>query len=204
MTAPFVTVCIPSHRPAMVGAAMGSVIDQTADGVQLLVSFSKDYWATKFNELVAAASGQYIALLCDDDLLHHDFVAKTLLVAAAGADIVYTDYARVRPDGEFLWSALPWTLASFQNPRCNPLCGWTALVRKSLWTELGGADPDQLYGDWDFFYRCYAHGATAKYLPAPLVGYREHAANGSHQTDAADAMRRLHTKHPELNPVVFA
>lgn len=203
MTAPFITVCIPSHRPALVGEAMGSVIGQTLPGAQCLVSYSKKYWDTKFNELVAAASGEYIVLLCDDDLLHHDFLAKTLPYAEDGVDVIYTDYARVRADGEFLWQAQPWTLESFQNPKCNPLCGWTALVRKQLWMDLGGADPQQIYQDWDFFYRCLISGARAQYVAEPLVGYREHAQNGSHGTDHEDAMHRLHEKHPELNTLVL-
>ena len=200
MTRPKLSILIPSHRAALLHDAMGSVFNQTRKDIQLLVSYAESphvpYWRTKINELAEAAIGEYVAVLCDDDVLHPQFAEKTLAKAAEGYDVVYTHYGRWQKEQVMLWPSDPWELASFQNGGCNPLCGATFVVRRELWREVGGVDPEQIFWDWALAYACYKAQGTAAQIPEPLVVLRVH---GDHdQMDDREAMRLLHTKYPEL------
>lgn len=198
MTPPVVSIIIPSHRPSMLHEAMGSVYGQTFRGHQLLVNCAEDWYPEKINELALAARGEFIAILPDDDLLVQTWMAETVAKAREGYDVVCTDYIRRIKTQDTYWPAQPWTLDSFQSGGCNPVCGSTFLMRRDLWNEIGGIDPEQIFWDWDLAYECFKRPAvTATVIPRPLVVFRVH--DGPHdQQDDADAMRRLRAKHPEL------
>ena len=198
---PRLSVLIPSHRPAMLHDAMGSVFNQTTKDVQLLVSYADasevPYWPTKINELAAAAIGDYLAILCDDDILSPQYAA-TMLAATDGDrhGVVYSDYAKTHDRTAVLMPAMPWTLESFQNGGCNPLCGATFLVRRDLWRAVGGIDPAQTFWDWALAYALFRTGTTAAHVAQPLVVMREHEDHTA--VDTRTAMAQLHHTYPEL------
>lgn len=183
----------------MLCEALGSVFTQTRDDVQVIVGYCKDWWPEKINELASIAKGDYFAVLCDDDLLTPSFIEKTVEKAREGYQLVYTDYARIQGDHLTSWPSAPWEFEHFQSGGCNPLCGATYLVHRDLWQAVGGLDPDQPFFDWDLAYACFKAGAKAARIPEMLVLYREHG--GQSTVDNGDAMRRLHTKYPELKKV---
>lgn len=90
-----------SHRAEFLPGAIASVLAQTvpAERRQLLVNHCTEAYHNKFNDVAAAARGEFLVPLCDDDLLDPNFLERCLSVAdrAGGADIIVTD-RRVRFD----------------------------------------------------------------------------------------------------------
>lgn len=84
-----------SHREEFLPGAIASVLSQTLerDRRQLLVTHWSEGYHGKFNEVAAAARGEFLVPLCDDDRLGPEFLASCLAVAdrATGADIIFTD-----------------------------------------------------------------------------------------------------------------
>lgn len=171
------TVCIPSHRPAMLAEAIASVHAQTVP-VTLLVSFSADWWDTKLNDLIDAAPTEFVAVLCDDDHLAPTFAEETLAAAdATGAALVFTDYEDFG-DRQHRRTAGPYTLDALRDS--NTLLGWTALMHTGTIRRLGNFDPTVRYQDWDMWLRCAEDGVRAHHLASPLVRYRKWAGCGGY------------------------
>ena len=211
MTPGKVSVIVLSHRarthPAMVRACLDSVLAQTYADVQLVLQFDADLWPEKLNRAVAAAEGEFVAILCDDDLLDPRFVAQCMK-AAPLADIVYTDRL-VFQDGADPQTGIDFRMHGPAQPRdqCYRVrltpdtftfgvsLPMTILIRKTLWDELGGYD-DMPHADGEFWFRAMLANARMVYVPQALFWYREHAGQFSRQQPAMEAaLVAFHTKH---------
>ena len=109
---PRFTIVLQSHRPHLLPVAVANVMQQTAlDDVQLLVQHARENWAEKFNQVAAAAVGEYLIPLCDDDLLHPEYVAecrKVLDVATPALDCLYTDRTIFQDFPRVWWKPSTW------------------------------------------------------------------------------------------------
>lgn len=128
----------------------------------------------KWNALAQKAAGDFLILLCDDDLLDKTFVEKTLYAMKThNADIVYTDMKQI---------GLQKTYASCRwNPRLFPEYSpipITSLFKRSVYDKVGGY-ADIPCTDWDFWWTACEKGATARHVGQPLFFYRTHAGQGS-------------------------
>lgn len=111
-----VTVVILSHRPHMVAEAFRSVTEQTyyknhPGTIQILVQHCQEYYYGKLNEIASIAQGEYIVILCDDDMLAPTFLEELLAVvdvAKPTPDILYTDRIVWTDKGPRRWWQ-PWT-----------------------------------------------------------------------------------------------
>jgi hypothetical protein len=155
---PTVTVIILSHRRELVGEAMASVFAQTFTDYQVLVQFCETYWGDKLNDIMRAARGKYLCVLCDDDLLAPTYLAEMVeALTLSGADIAYSDTLIFgsRPDRVDVLPA--YSLETLQK-KCVP---WmTAVFKREWFAHVGGYDPKMLYLDWDFWLSCAERGAT--------------------------------------------
>lgn len=194
---PLVSVVIPSHRPEFRREAEASVDAQTFELREMVVRGSPLWWREKLNETIAAASGKYVVLLCDDDLMQPTFLAETVAKAEEGYDIVYTDCGTFGP-----YATGTATFSTFTRDRFIRAvpCWITTLFRKELWEKVGGLDMDQIYYDKAFWYECYKADAAAAYIPRTLWRHREHGQHGPSGIDRAEAERRFLAKYPELTP----
>lgn len=151
---PRVSVVILSHRPKLVGEALASVFDQTFTGYQVVVQFCRDYWPEKLSEACGITRGEFLLVLCDDDKIAPTYLEETVkaLDENPAAAIAYTDTwlfggqkgdrVDVLPPNEVFPAGF--TLDTLRQ-KCVP---WvTALMRRSLYEEVGGYDPRQTY--WD-------------------------------------------------------
>ena len=94
-----VTVLILSHRGEMCMDAWRSVIGQTQyrkhpGSVQILVQHCQEYWWGKASEALSIAQGDWLLVLCDDDLLPPKALERMLAVADAAdptPDLIYSD-----------------------------------------------------------------------------------------------------------------
>lgn len=196
---PLVSVLILSHRPALYLEARASVYAQTFTDYEIVSKESPKYWGEKLNDLARGASGRWLCILCDDDTLSPTYLEKTLAAATLRPDasIIYTDlliFGRL---------TVPLRLPEFDAEVLRMYCvPWmTCLIDRQLWNTLGGYDPEQRYGDWDFYIRACKAGAVAVHVREPLVGVRDHQRAGSAIMDTAQhdaALRALRQKHSAL------
>jgi glycosyltransferase involved in cell wall biosynthesis len=134
------------------------------------------------NHGVAHAKGTFIAALDADDYFEHTFFEKAIDILNRKENIaVVTSYiqlfgtinklSRPRGGGEnnFLFSS--------QCPAC-------AMVRKSVWNDVGGYDENMRYGyeDWEFYIRVTQKGLTVHVIPEKLLFYRQ-TAKSTHKND---------------------
>lgn len=210
---PKVTIVILSHRKQLVGQAEASARNQTYPNVQVVTQYDTDAWPTKLNEVVAIAKGEYIVVLCDDDVLAPTFVEETMAVAlGSDADIVYTDRRAFYDDEEPSTARhfrlhgdafdggpeqhayrITFHVEQFLYGSSLPM---TCLMRKTLWDRLGGHDVFMPHSDTELWYRAVEAGAVTCYLPQPLFWYRYHAGQMSRQVATLNpALRAFHRKH---------
>lgn len=116
-------------RERMLEECKASVASQTYRDFEHIVMLDMEYdgCSVMCNRMVEQAKGEWLFLLADDDLMLPGCLA-THLEHSTNADIVYAP--------PLVWGLHdPWWF--FQAPPAIPA---TALIRKSLWLELGGYD----------------------------------------------------------------
>jgi len=199
-----VTVLIPAHNDApFLGAAIDSVLAQTLTDfelividdassdrsreivkacrdprVRLIVNDTNRGAAAARNRGLAAAAGEYVALLDGNDLSFPRRLAEQVAhldahpaVAVVGSQGTMIDvagrtigfYSRPTTELGIRWSGI------FQ----SPLIQSSAMLRRALiWDELGGYDERLRFGeDFDLWLRVAKRYAIHN-LPEPLVAYR--------------------------------
>jgi glycosyltransferase involved in cell wall biosynthesis len=169
-----ITPSIP-ERYAMLGECLASIAAQTRppDEHLIAVDHARSGVARTLNRLAAHASGEWLAVVADDDLLDPWHLA-TLEQATTRGDVVYP-FCRVvgRPG----WS--PNRLFDAEALRRANYIPATALIRRKLWTELGGWAPAARHEDHDFWLRALAVGAVFVCVPTVTWTYRFHGGNRS-------------------------
>jgi glycosyltransferase involved in cell wall biosynthesis len=158
--------------------------------------------ADRMNRLASIASGDYLMVLADDDILLPNALYRWRVAAQANhlPDVVMAQRQNITERGEFtdIQQTYPWTAEGFAHH--NPVQGLTALVSKDAWNMAGGMDGGQLWQDYALFYECFLHGANAMTIHAPLWGYRRHADQIPDSSPLwAEAVTRLRTKYPGLS-----
>ena len=134
------------------------------------------------NAGIAAASGEWVAFLDDDDLWSPRKLRAQLAVAAErSADFTYTDAVFVTADLEPLMEREAPAVAELHEriPLANPIAagGSSIVVRAELARAVGGFDEQlEQLTDWDMWWRLAEAGT-----PAPcretLVAYVQHAGS---------------------------
>ncbi|MBJ7328704.1 MAG: glycosyltransferase family 2 protein [Solirubrobacteraceae bacterium] len=220
-----VSIILPTRdRPAELDRALRSVLAQTmtdwhlhlvddgsADPVQLdhqddrITVLRHDVSrgvAAARNAAIAAAEGEWIAFLDDDDVWSPDKLARQLEGAdGSGASFIYGATILVGPDGRVLRTNPvhdPSALA--QDVLRANVVGEpsTVMVRHDLLADAGFAEDLSIVADWDLWIRLLLEeGATAWADREARVAIVEHA--GSMQIADVDGIERelakLHANH---------
>lgn len=147
---------------------------------------------------VAAARGQAIAWLDDDDQWTDDFFLSDCVSAFnSDADFVFGDGDLVFPDGSRKPFALNADSQSLE--RDNTILISSACYRRELHDALGMFDEAlPYYWDWDWYLRVARAGYLLKRVSKPVVDIRVHAQNmsGKRNTEARKAnLDAFSTKH---------
>lgn len=156
----------------MLAECRASVLSQTVDCWEhlVLVDHEREGCSKTMNKLAAKAQGEWLLPLADDDLLLPGCI-ETLLAHSDDADVVYSP--------PLMWAPGihdPWWF--FQAPPAIPA---TALVRASVWRELGGYD-ETATREEDRKLWTKAVERDARFVrasDAPTWVYRLHGANKS-------------------------
>lgn len=234
MSTPFITICIPAYKARRyLPATLAGVRAQTFTDWELIVtedgsdedieplvrafaaggsqpvSFQRHAQNLGLpaarNTGIAAARGEWIALLDSDDLW-----APTHLAGLA-------EFARRRPGGDFvhtgsvlfesetdrqLKTRAPSAAAIRTFPRSLYLGDYavqpsSVLLRKSLWARVGGFNPASRYAeDREMWLRCARAGAVFTYNGRNTCLYRQHAsALSTHAGPMALACAALLSQH---------
>lgn len=153
---------------------------------------------------LAAARGEFVALLDHDDILAPTALARVVAVleesAEAGepVDVLYTDEDQLHPDGAYR--------AAFRKPDFSPerlrgqmYLGHLSVYRRSLLEQIGGFRPGfDGSQDYDLALRATEAAAKVLHLPEVLYHWRIHPESVSHRSDNApvfDAAKRALTEH---------
>lgn len=171
MVVSVLTPTIPS-RADLLRECLRSVASQERDDVEHLVARDEagEGCAVVMNRLAERARGEWVMPLADDDLLLPGAI-DSLWPSTGAADVVYAPpllWAPHIPD--------PWWF--FQAPPAIPSF---ALIRRSLWEDLGGYDESlKREEDRDLWTRALDRGARfVKFDAAPTWVYRIHDGSKS-------------------------
>jgi hypothetical protein len=192
-----VSIIIPGYRTEYLSDLFHSINRQSQKPHEVLYEHTLEINAAeKINNLAKIATGDAILVISDDDRISLDYIEKTSKAMDHGWDIVYTDMLKFgKTIGAFVQPASDYTEKNF---KASTVPWMTSLIRKTTFDEAGGWDPEQMYQDYDFYYRCFKNGATGHHIKEPLFEYRIHETAGSFNMDHDRARRLMKKKHPEI------
>lgn len=145
------------------------------------------------NRALAEATGEFIAVLNDDDVWAPTKLERQLELFAAHPKVglVHTDGGFIDGEGKPI-SGSP---LGFEFPRTetgdvlldllyqNKIIASAVLVRRECFEQLGGFNPAYFgSGDWEMWLRI-AEQFEVGFVAEPLTFYRVHGANASHKLD---------------------
>jgi glycosyltransferase involved in cell wall biosynthesis/SAM-dependent methyltransferase len=169
------------------GAACG-VAEFRDPRVRLMVHDRRQGVSRSRNDGIAAAMGEWVAFLDDDDVWAPDKLARQVAAAeAAGRDWVYAGVAAVDDDLRCLVvdpAPFPGEVVDDLPVRNRvPATASNVLVRRTTLLRVGLFDPRFRHlADWDLAVRLAEAGPPAV-VPRPLVGYRIHGGGASSDND---------------------
>ena len=157
------------------------------------------------NAGIGVAQGEFILPLDADDILHSDYLIKTVPILQQNQELgIVSSYTRFfkRTITDSFYELKPQGDRTIYLHYVNQLVA-TSLYRKECWSVVGGYDETMKKGfeDWEFWLNVTKHGWNFKILPEFLFYYRKAQQSMLTQTiksDAEDVKRYIFTKHKEL------
>lgn len=175
-------------------------------GVRCIRQTNKGLSAAR-NTGIKAAKTEYVLPLDADDMIHPDFLAKTLPYMER-YDIVST-WLQTFGNENRKWGSdkLEPTLGMLKSQNQINCC---SLFRRSMWEKVGGYDEAMRDGfeDWEFWIRCVSEGYNIRIVPEYLFMYRKHGVSMFKEAmkkreKILDYMARKRSKTGELIDVVI-
>lgn len=159
------------------------------------------------NRCLETASGNWIAIVDSDDVLHPERFARLLSVAesksaAFVADDMLFFSKEPRAAGRTLLQDLnltqPWSFTAGDFIRSDipgstapPLGYLKPILSASVLKDQRYDESLQISEDFDFYLRFLMKGGPAVVLPEPMYGYRRHAASLSHRLSVAAVSKMI-------------
>lgn len=210
---PRVSICIPSfNNGSHIGFAIKSALCQTFGDIEVVVvdndssddsemvvqsfgderiRFSKNSenigMTRNWNKCISMASGEFVCLLCADDMLLPTFVARTVSMLAAHPNLgfVHCSYKRINERGETVGEdrmqsddAIETGLTFFEKIiHGNFVIISGVMARRDCYDVLGCFDEGLAYApDWEMLARISLQYDVG-YVSEPLACYRFHESN---------------------------
>ena len=181
----FLKDCIDSVRAQTVKVAEIIVIDDGSPdntsevanklGVRCIRQTNKGLSAAR-NTGIRASKTEYVLPLDADDMLHPDFLAKTLPYMER-YDIVST-WLRTFGNENRKWGSDKYE-PSIGLMKSQNQINCCSLFRRSMWQKVGGYDEGMIIGfeDWEFWLRSMDNGFNIRIVPEYLFMYRRHGVS---------------------------
>ena len=154
------------------------------------------------NTGIAHAKGEFVLLLDADNLILDGFIEKALRIFYSDSQV-----AVVYSDAEYFGSRQGrWNVGDFNLQRLmiSNYIDACAMVRKSIFAELGGYDTEMKGGleDWEMWLRIAFAGKKFRYIPEVGFRYRVYAQSMSgvmrrNYANRNMLARYLHHKYPD-------
>lgn len=134
---------------------------------------------------LAAAEGEFIALLDHDDLLFPDALLESVAVLdRTGADFSYSDEDKIDDDGRHVEAHFKPDFSPEYFHSCNYLCHFS-VIRRSVVEAAGGFRPGfDGAQDYDLFLRCAELCNRIEHIPKILYHWRKHAGSTAQASGA--------------------
>lgn len=145
----------------------------------------------------------HVALCDQDDVWDSQKLAVygATLEAHPDTDVLYGDVQLIGPEGQRLAPSFYGAGSPFQAPQnladpslllVNPVIGMTMSISRRLLAEVvPGLSGPWLMHDWALLLLAADRGASMRYVPTPLVNYRQHGANVLGAAQGLRIMQRL-------------
>jgi glycosyltransferase involved in cell wall biosynthesis len=175
-------------------------------GVRCIRQTNKGLSAAR-NTGIRAAKTEYVLPLDADDMIHPQFLEKTLPYMER-YDIVST-WLRTFGNENRAWGSdkLEPTLGLMKSQNQINCC---SLFRRSMWESIGGYDEEMRIGfeDWEFWLRSMEFGADIRIVPEYLFMYRRHGVSMlkeamKKRNEILEYMAKKRSKTGELIDVVI-
>jgi glycosyltransferase involved in cell wall biosynthesis len=157
------------------------------------------------NEALTHARGKYVTLIATDDTWELDRLVcsvECLENSTEDVGVAFTDVYQMDESGErlpqtFLESllgsgAIPQGDLLDRLVQSNFIPAMGALIRRSVYADVGAYDESLLYEDWDFWLRVAMHYRFV-YVDGPSANYRIVATSMARTHLANDSVASLHT-----------
>ncbi|MFA7540943.1 MAG: glycosyltransferase [Lysobacterales bacterium] len=134
---------------------------------------------------LAAADGQFIALLDHDDLLFPDALLESVAVLdRTGADFSYSDEDKIDEAGRHVEAHFKPDFSPEYFHSCNYLCHFS-VIRRSVVEAAGGFRPGfDGAQDYDLFLRCAELCNRIEHIPKILYHWRKHEGSTAQASGA--------------------
>ena len=202
------TVLIPSYKSTeYIEEAINSVLNQTIQADEIIIgtnikaqelknkleTYLKDPRfkfldvggeeiqkpSRKFNMIAEIATSTHLIFLCEDDMLCPTFIEEVSQYPEY--DVVYTDMEVIGMNPHYE-KAQEWNAENF---RQSTVPFVNSVVKKDMWSKIKWRDEGYSFFDWDFWWRCFKAGATAKHIEKYLFLYRTHPKQDSNFVNMA-------------------
>lgn len=149
---------------------------------------------------ISKSKGIYVLPLDADDKLRAQYLEKTVPILDRHSDVavVYT-HRRHFGDLDTIKKSEDFDLEKLKQ-KC--FINYCALIRKQVWKECGGYNPNMKWGyeDWDLWLSIAERGWEFKLMAEPLLFYRKHghSLRDLAQDHHDELLEQLRKNHPRL------
>lgn len=169
-----VSIIIPYNKDrGYLGQAIASAKKQNYPNIEVIESYSNNTLGYNVNRGIESATGDYIKILAEDDLLFADSI-NNLLEGIQGYDFVCGNALNTVSHGkDFTYYGKAPTFKSMVVR--NEIHGGTPLYKKELFKEFGGWDESLTTAEeYDWHLKLLSEGKTCNYIDKSVCIYRIH------------------------------
>lgn len=181
-------------------------LDKVTENITIINNKENLRFLKNCNNAAKSAKGKYILFLNNDTQVQQNWLRPLVEliessddIGMVGSKLVYANGKLQEAGGIFWKDASAWNYGHLQNPEdpeynyvkeVDYISGAAIMIRKSLWTEIGGFDEQfapAYYEDSDLAFEVRRHGYKVVYQPLSVVVHFEGVSNGTDVTTGQKA-----------------
>ncbi|MFT4124614.1 MAG: glycosyltransferase [Gordonia sp. (in: high G+C Gram-positive bacteria)] len=198
--------------------AVAKALTSADPRIQLHTQDQNIHPLVNFNAGIDLATGQYVQVLCADDILTTDSLTRAVAVMEARPDVVFTygscspfeneppEFTPIEVSSWTIWDGDEWVRGRYR-AGTNPFFHPEVLMRTTTIREVGGYNPDfRLTSDLLLWMQAALCGNVARINGPDQAFYRQHGTNLHTQINGDGWMRDFEGRQqafdslPKLSP----